>query len=44
MAANNGGLAPALKAAVCVPAGTLVPVQTLGELFNLIVRKAGRPA
>jgi predicted nucleic acid-binding protein len=24
--------------------GTLLPVQTLGELFNLLVRKAGRPA
>jgi predicted nucleic acid-binding protein len=24
--------------------GTLLPVQVLGELFNLLVRKAGRPA
>jgi predicted nucleic acid-binding protein len=24
--------------------GTFLPVQTLGELFNLLVRKAGRPA
>ena len=25
------------------PASTLIPVQVLGELFNVLVRKAGRP-
>jgi predicted nucleic acid-binding protein len=40
--------APMKKAALALvqrlPEGTtLLPVQTLGELFNLLVRKAGRP-
>ena len=34
----------ALELVLRLPEGTtLLPVQTLGELFNLLVRKAGRP-
>jgi predicted nucleic acid-binding protein len=40
--------APGKKAALAVleklpPASTFIPVQVLGELFHVLVRKAGRP-